>query len=139
MSKRPNKSFLLTGLLALVAMVAPFVNDVAEQCCGITVTEAELQHLLYAFLGSAGVGAGVGIHKRHVAGKAAGNGGAAGPGNGSGGSLISDIQAALNARSPKGGHAGSDDLADDIVRTIHELEDEDDDPDDDTPPPKGGD
>ena len=136
MSKRPNKSFLLTGLLALVAMAAPFVNDVAEQCCGITVTEAELQHLLYAFLGSAGVGAGVGIHKRHVAGKAAGNGGAAGPGNGSGGIAGEVLSTLLHAEPPKGGHARGD-IADDIANAIHELEDEDDDPDDDDLPPKG--
>ena len=83
LGKRPGKSFLLTAGLAIIAAAAPFVNDYAERCCGIEITEVELQHLLYTFVGSAGVGGAVGIHRRHVASRndrpGGGNIGAVGP------------------------------------------------------------
>ena len=140
--KTPNKSFLLTGLLAVAAAAAPFVNDAAERCCGIEITPEELQHLLYLFVGSAGVGGAVGIHKRHVAGKVAGNGGAHGPGNGAGGIASEVLSALLHANPPRGGvavsgAAGVDSNDINLDAEMAKLEDEDDDPDDDLPP-KGG-
>ena len=132
---KPSKSFLLTAALAAIAAAAPIVNDAAQQCCGITITEAELQHLLYTFIGSAGIGGAVGIHKRHAAGKSAGNGGGAGPGNGSNATLTAVLSTLLHAEAPKGGHGK--DIADDIADALHDLEDDDDDPDE-TPPPRGG-
>ena len=145
--QKPGKSFLLTAGLAIVAAAAPFVNDAAERCCGVQVTETELQHLLYAFLGSAGVGGAVGIHKRHV-GARPGNGTAHdAPGNG--GAILTEVLAALlHANPPQGGAAGraNDDLTEEpndsdeaaVGRAMADLSVDDDNPDVDSEPPGRG-
>ena len=71
-TRGPSKSWGVTILFAILAAVTPFINEPLEKYLDITITEAELQHLITGFLGSGALGGLNAAHKRHEAHKAGG-------------------------------------------------------------------
>lgn len=134
--RRPTKSWALTIFLAGLAAITPFINDVAEEYFGITITQEEVQHLATLALGSAAIGGVSAAHKRREKRKEA-------EANGGGGHIAPFPPNTQTAPDTWTKQALMNDTPDhpktDHIPGFSDLDDDDfDDDDDDLPPPKDG-
>ena len=63
--KKPSKSWIITIISFILVIAGPLLNDVLAPY-GIIITEKELEHFLYAFLGTGALGGGISLYKKKL-------------------------------------------------------------------------
>ena len=111
-AKSPSKSWIAVLFLMLSTVILPVIDKPLERCCGIEISEHDVQTMLTAFLGSSAVGAGyAGVKRRETRKLAEANGNGHAPPPPAGGGGADDPAAELRELidAAKGGAGEQDD------------------------------